>query len=308
MQRALNMKLKTLSALAAAVEEGSLRGAARRLNTSQPALTKMIRELEQELGAPLLSRTARGVTPTAQGKVLYERGVRARRELDAAVDEIQQLSGSMVGQLHIGAAPLAVMLLVPEALRSFSQEFPDIRLRLSEELFGTQLQGLRTGEFDMSLGGIPDYLKTPEFFMEPLLQTTMVPTARIGSPWLQARTLRDLQDAPWIYTGTHEDTGYAKTWFEQYGLTPPRKGVTVNSTLGMLSLVARGDYVALLPQQIAVQAFTTQFISVVNVAEHGLALEVGAILRTESAASPVIGNLLKHLHRAAYRMGRNALG
>ena len=70
------MKLTTLNALVAAVEEGSLRGAARMVGASQPALTKMIRELELELGAPLLQRTSRGVLPTPQGKVLYERAVR----------------------------------------------------------------------------------------------------------------------------------------------------------------------------------------------------------------------------------------
>ena len=69
------MKLVTLNALVAAIEEGSLRSAARRAGVSQPALTKMIRELEIELETTLLTRSSRGVTPTAQGKVLYERAV-----------------------------------------------------------------------------------------------------------------------------------------------------------------------------------------------------------------------------------------
>ena len=64
------MKLATLNTLIAAVDEGSLRGAARQIGVSQPALTKMIRELELELGTALLQRTSRGVLPTAQGKVL----------------------------------------------------------------------------------------------------------------------------------------------------------------------------------------------------------------------------------------------
>ena len=190
------MKLTALTALAAAIEEGSLRSAARRVHTSQPALTKMIRELEHELGAPLLLRSARGVSATAQGRVLYERSLKARRELDFAVDEIQQISGHMVGQLHIGAVPLAVMLLLPETLRSFVREFPAVRLRISEELFSVQLQRLRVGEVDITIGGLPRHLKSAEFSMEPLLQTTMVACARKGSRWLAARSLAELQDAP----------------------------------------------------------------------------------------------------------------
>jgi LysR family transcriptional regulator, regulator of abg operon len=75
------MKLSTLTALIASIEEGSLRGAARRVGVSQPALTKMVRELERELSATLLVRTSKGVVPTAQGKVLYEHALRVTREL-----------------------------------------------------------------------------------------------------------------------------------------------------------------------------------------------------------------------------------
>lgn len=298
------MKLATLNALVAAVEEGSLRGAARRVGTSQPALTKMVRELELELAAPLLLRTSRGVVPTAQGKVLYERAIKAQRELNAAVDEISQIGGHMVGQLHIGAVPLAVMLLIPETLRTFVKEFPDIRLRVSEELYVAQLQKLRAGEVDVTVGGIPDDLSTGEFFIEPLLQTTMVATARKGSPWIKARKLAELQEARWVYTGSNSDSGYAKLLFEKNQLEAPRLGATVNSTLALLSLVATGDYVALMPRQIATQSLASQFISIIDVEEEGLPLEVGAILRTESALSPVLRNLIKHLHRAAHQVSR----
>ncbi|MBQ1764675.1 MAG: LysR family transcriptional regulator, partial [Aquincola sp.] len=79
------MKLTSLRALVAAIEEGSLRSAARRLGVSQPALTKLIRELETELGTTLLLRSTTGVVATAQGVVLYERACTAERELQQAV-------------------------------------------------------------------------------------------------------------------------------------------------------------------------------------------------------------------------------
>ena len=103
------MKLTSLRAFVLAIEEGSLRSAARRLDVSQPALTKMIRELERELATTLLQRSTTGVLATAQGKVLYERAVAADRELSHAVEQIQQLGGRMAGSLTIGAVPLAVI-------------------------------------------------------------------------------------------------------------------------------------------------------------------------------------------------------
>ena len=71
------MKLTALQALIAAIDEGSLRAAARRVGVSQPALTKMVRELEHELGATLLQRHAAAAAAWA---------LRGRRQLTAAVD------------------------------------------------------------------------------------------------------------------------------------------------------------------------------------------------------------------------------
>ena len=90
------MKLIALKALVAAVEDGSLRAASRRLKLSQPALTKVVRELELELGARLLMRSNKGVLPTAQGKVLFDQSIKALRGLDMAVDQIQQLGGRLI--------------------------------------------------------------------------------------------------------------------------------------------------------------------------------------------------------------------
>ena len=296
------MRLVSLQALIAAVEEGSLRSAARRAGASQPALSKMIRELEVELAAPLLMRTSRGVVPTAQGKVLYEHAIKVTRELSSAADTIQQLGGQMVGQMHIGAVPFAVMLLMPETLRTFGQAFPDIRLRISEELYIAQLQRLRAGEVDMMVGGIPDDHARGEFAIEHLTETTMVPTACKDSPWLTARSLADLQQAKWVYTGANAESGYARQWYEQHGLPAPRVGAIVNSTLALISLVAMGDCIALMPRQIALQPFVQEHLSIIDINEKGLPLQVGAIVRSDAAMSPMMRHFISHLHRAAHQL------
>lgn len=300
------MKLSTLKALVAAVEEGSLRAAAKRVDVSQPALTKMIRELEVELSAPLLVRTSRGVLPTAQGKVLYERALKVSRELGTAVDEISQLGGTMRGEITIGAVPLAVMLLIPETLRTFGRDFPDIRLRVSEELYIAQLQRLRTGEVDIAVGGIPAGLSSGEFQIEPLMTTSMVVVVQKGSVRAKATSLHQLANAKWVYTGASTDSGYARMLFEAHGLPPPPVGAVVNSTLALLSLVATGDYVGLMPRQIATHPMAVQFLSIVPVAEEGLPLAVGAIVRSDSVVSPVVRHFIAHLHRAAHQVTRSS--
>lgn len=294
------MKLNNLRALIAAIDEGSLRSAARRLGVSQPALTKMIRELERELATTLLLRSTTGVLATAQGKVLYERAVAADRELAHAVEQIQQLDGQMTGSLTIGAVPLAVMLLVPEALRTFGQEFPTIQLRIFEELYIAQLTRLRKGEVDIALGPLPDHLPAGEFTVESLMPIRMVIVVGKGNPLARARKLADLAQSPWVYTGAHADSGYARTLFESHGMKPPPAGALVNSTLGLLSIVASGNCVGLLPQQIAMHPFAAQHLQIVQVAEGPLQLTLGALARTEAALKPSVRHFLAHLHRAAY--------
>ena len=298
------MKLTALQALVTAVEDGSLRGAARRLGVSQPALTKMIRELEIELAAPLLVRTSQGVVPTAQGQVLFERAQRVSKELREATEQISQLGGQMRGELNIGAVPVAVLLLVPEALRTFGRDFPDIKLRVSEELYFAQLQRLRSGQVDIAVGGIPTGLASGEFVTEELMTTTMVVVARKGGPHAKARRLAQLADAKWVYTGASTDTGYAAQLFERHGLQTPPMGAVVDSTLTLLALVGGGDYVGLLPRQIAQHPLAAAYISIVPLAESGLPLTVGAIIRSNSVVSPAIRHFIAHLHRAAHQLGK----
>ncbi len=296
------MKLSNLRGLVAAVEEGSLRAAARRLGVSQPALTKMIRELERKLSTTLLLRSTTGVLATAQGMVLYERAVATERELAHAVEQIQQLGGRMTGTLKIGAVPLAVMLLIPETLRTFCREFPEIQLNVIEELYIAQLTRLRKGEVDITLGPLPDQLPAGEFVVESLMPIAMVIVVRKGNPFGRARCLADLAEAPWVYTGATSDSGYAKVLYERNGLKPPPAGALVNSTLGLLSILASGNWVGLLPQQIAAHPFAAQHLDVVPVIEGPLVLTIGAIARTDTALKPSVRHFLAHLHRAAHQL------
>lgn len=294
------MKLNALNALVVAIEEGSLRSAARRLKVSQPALSKMVRELEVELSATLLVRTSQGVMPTVQGQVLFEHAQKITKELRAATDKILQLGGDMRGVLNIAAVPVAVMLLMPETLRTFGKEFPNIRLRISEELFVEQLQRLRSGQVDIVVGGIPEGLASGEFVTEELIQTTMVVVVRKGSPHAQATNLSQLVQAKWVYTNAGTDTGYAKRLFEKHGLPAPAVGAVVNSTLTLLALVGSSDYVGLLPEQIARHPLAAPYISLVPLIEPGLALTVGAIVLRDAVVSPAIRHFIRHLHRAAH--------
>ena len=293
------MKLNALSALVEAVNEGSLRAAARKLGVTQPALTKMVRELERELGATLLQRTTTGVTPTAQGKILHARAVAARKELDEAVQQIGQLGGRMVGELSIGAVPLALLVLIPEAVRTYNREFPDMMLQLREELYVGQLSLLRQRAVDIVVGPIPDNLPPGEFHIESLMPIEMVVVVGRGNPKATARSLKDLSGSRWVNTSLSGHTGYGRVLFERNGLAPPAPAAVVNSTLGLMSLISHGDCVGLMPKPIASHPAARPFMSIVPIQERSLLLEIGAMVRADAMLNPAVRHFVAHLHRAA---------
>ena len=295
------MKIKALEALVAAVEEGSLRAAARRIGVSQPALTKLVRELEIELAAPLLDRHSKGVMATAAGQVLFDHALKVVGELASAADLIGQMGGQMRGELNVAAVPVAMMLLIPETLRTYSRAFPDIRLRVGEEMFVEQLQKLRKGEVDLVVGGIPEGLPSGEFITESLMQTRMVVVARQGSRHVRTRKLADLAHEAWIYTGNSQQTGYASRLFEAHGMPPPPAGAMVNSTLALLALLGSADLLGLMPEQIVSHPLGHNIVRV-PVEEPGLPLTVGTIIRSSSAVSPALRHFISHLHRAAHQL------
>lgn len=293
------MKFRALEALLAAVDEGSLRGAARRLGISQPAVTKLMRELERDVGATLLQRTTGGVFPSAQGKALVVHARRALRELGDAKVQIDQLGGRMTGELSITAVPLAVLLLIPEAMRTFSRDYPDIQMRLREELYIAQLSLLREGEADVAIGPIPEGLPGGEFEVEPLQPIQMVVVVGRTNPLARARSLRQLADARWVFTSLSGKSGYARALFQSKGLEPPVPAAMVNSTLGLLAMICLGDHVGLMPMPIAQHPAVLPYMSVVPIEEGHLDLSLGAIVRRGTALKPAVRHFLAHLHRAA---------
>src|SRR5882724_12180861 len=108
------LKLRDLDILTALIDTGSMGKAARRLNVSQPAVTKAIAELERALGLRLVDRSRRGVTPTPYGLALAKRSVAIFNDLRLGIHEIDFLADPTKGEIRIGSTePIAAAILSP---------------------------------------------------------------------------------------------------------------------------------------------------------------------------------------------------
>ena len=244
------MKLSQLRAVVAVAEHGSLRAAARSLDTAQPTLTRSLPELERELGAPLFERRSRGMVETALGRAFVRRAVTILNDVRRARDEFDQLRGSTGGTVTIGLSIAAHFSLLPKALLPFRRQFPNVHLHIIEGFYPTLEHGLQDGTIDLSIGPDPG-LRLPTILRkETLLRNRRAVICRSKHPLLHARSLRELVDAEWISTSiTPRAENEIGDLFRCYGLPEPKLALRSQSALTLLTCLANSDLLAMAPTQ-----------------------------------------------------------
>src|SRR5215475_3630673 len=116
------LKLRDLDVLMAVIQAGSMGKAATLFNMTQPAVSKIVAELEHTLGVRLLERSRQGILPTPHGLALVKRGTAVFDELRQGVQDLDFLSDPTAGELRIGATePLATAVVAPAIDRLFRQ-------------------------------------------------------------------------------------------------------------------------------------------------------------------------------------------
>jgi DNA-binding transcriptional LysR family regulator len=126
------MELRHLDTLLAIDEEGSFTAAADALATVQSNVSDQVRQLEAELGVPLLVRSRRGAEPTEFGLLVLERARRVHRELEAMRVDLALLQGLEAGYARLGVVGTASRWLVPALVADLRERAPGVRLRVNE--------------------------------------------------------------------------------------------------------------------------------------------------------------------------------
>lgn len=145
------MDLRQLEYFMAIAHEGSISGAARKIRVAQPTLSQQLRNLEEELGEPLLQRKPRGVEPTAAGmillehaKLLIDESARLRNRFDKR-REIQQ------GRLNFGIIPTIAPYLLNRILPTFRRTHPQIDIRIREAKTNELIQLAVDGSIEFAI-------------------------------------------------------------------------------------------------------------------------------------------------------------
>src|SRR6202453_2388153 len=151
---AWNMELRHLRYFVAVVEEGSLTTAAeRRLHTSQPSLSRQIRDLEYQVGAELLSRSVSGVELTAAGKAFLDHARLALMQLDAAVEAAHRAARPARKTFAIGFQTGHEMDWLPQAMHLLRDELKNIEVKVTSDYSPDLAEALARGRLDLAFLG-----------------------------------------------------------------------------------------------------------------------------------------------------------
>lgn len=239
------MELDQLRYFLQVARRGSFTRAAADLAISQPALSRSIQKLEEELGQPVFERQTRAVTLTAAGALLQGRAQQVLSILEDTKAEITDDGQS--GRLRIGAIPTIAPYLLPEILSQFAALHPKATLLVQEHTTDALLKSCAQGEVDLALVALPiqaKYLEVEELFEEELLLVLPPAHPLVAKSRL---SLDDVEPYPFVLLDeAHCLTGTIESFCRQRSFQPVAVERTSQLTM-VQELVALAHGISMIP-------------------------------------------------------------
>jgi DNA-binding transcriptional LysR family regulator len=145
------MELRHLRYFAAVGEALSFTKAAARLRVAQPALSRQVQDLEDEIGVDLLRRGARGVTLTPEGRLFLEQVRELLKRTDASIEKVRSFANGGYSDLRVGYAPTLAVEILPPGIEAFRRSMPRAKLWLHDLSSDELVAGLRNGTLDLAI-------------------------------------------------------------------------------------------------------------------------------------------------------------
>ncbi|ONG58574.1 LysR family transcriptional regulator [Pseudoroseomonas deserti] len=239
------MNARQLEIFRAIMRSGTLTSAAQLLNVSQPAISKVLRHLEDQLGYKLFERVGGRLHPTAEAQLLFINADRVFREIETVRDLAIRIRERRIGLLRIGASAPPSFAVLPATLAAFRKRHPGVKVILrtlpAEELAEKILVG------DIDLGLTMSSIRVPMVQAELLMTTRVVALMQEDSPLARKAVITpaDLADQVLISYGSHADVGVPlDAAFDRVGM-PRTIGIEISLAISALPLVQAGLGVAL---------------------------------------------------------------
>jgi DNA-binding transcriptional LysR family regulator len=250
------VRLRDLRVFFTVTRRGSMAKAAADLGITQPAVSRVIGELERTLGVRLLDRSSQGVEPTTYGRALLKRGGVAFDELKQALRDIEFLASPNVGEVRVACPESIAATILPPVIERLFRRYPGI---VPSVVPGVPLDfsDVLERKVDLFVGRLfPPFVQgqLPEGLnAEILFDDQVVFAAGVQNRWAHRRRidLADLIDEPWILAEPNTwIRAFVAKAFEVHGLPMPRISLMTLSTHLRINLVATGNFITVFPRSV----------------------------------------------------------
>ena len=281
-----------------------MRGAARALDLTQPALTARIAELEREIGATVVNRTVHGTTLTGIGRALLIHARIIDNQVRRAEEELAQLTNRGAASVAIGASPLAAVEILAPLLKPLQAYDADVHLRVTEGQFQEMSVALREGALDFVIAPIPLAKQgNKTFHFEELVAYSMHVVARADHPFQKCHRLADLGAAKWVVgAATSSKRSTLEELYLEYGLSAPAIAVHADAITLVQASIASSDLLGLLPRPLF--DGWPQRISALPIDDPIRPLRLGLITLAGTPLTPIGGRLVDLVRARAKQLAK----
>jgi LysR family transcriptional regulator of abg operon len=292
----LDLELRHLRDFLAVIESGSLGDAARRLNTSQPTLTRSMKLLEQAVGGAVFDRTPHGMRPTALGRALERRARIVMGEIGSAQRELDDLVAARHGKVVVGCGPMFALSILPRALARFQAKFPNVDVTIVQAQMRSTLEGLRSGEIDCTFHSTTENLD-PGFAHRVLLRGARpVVVTSDDNPLVRKRrvSLKELAAQPWMMPSRSDFfRKRIETIFTRAGIAPPTPVLEYSSIIGSARfLLERRDLVSAYYDAFIDAVMINERLARLHVPDISWSVSSSVIYRRDTPLSPAAAKLV----------------
>jgi DNA-binding transcriptional LysR family regulator len=299
------LKLRDLHVFLAVVHWGSMAKAAQHLAMSQPAVSKIIADMEAALRVRLLDRGSRGIEPTVYAHALLKRGQVVFDELRQGIRDIEFLSNPTAGEIRVVTQSLLAAGLLPAAIDRLSRRHPGIVVRVIEANPSTlDFQELRERKVDLALARIPSAFTADDLEIEILFDDPHRVVAGARSRWARRRkiALAELMNERWVFPPNQVISALITEAFVAQGLEVPRERVSAGSILLRNHLLATGRFLTVLPDSVLRYNAKQWALKVLPIDLGVKPLSIAVVTLKNRTVSPVVGLFVEHVRAVAKTM------
>jgi DNA-binding transcriptional LysR family regulator len=296
------LKTRQLLLLVALAEEGNIHRASEVLNMTQPAASKLLKDLEDVLGVLLFDRLPRGMRPTAYGEAMIRHARVALSSLNHAHDEVQALKAGRFGQVSVGAITTPGIMLLPQAIAQVKQTHPTLRVRLEVETSDVLMERMAQGKVDILVARLFAQHDKTSLRFETMAEEPAVAVVRPGHPLLSIDklTLRDLSTWGWIVPPEGSVLRHRfDLMFREQGLDAPENLIETGALLFVTKMIAESDMVGLVAGDVGRYYAQHNIVAVLPTDLPCRMDAFGLITRTDRPLSPAARVMLDAIRSAA---------